>query len=122
MTIDEMKNSCIAQLLYGRTFLSIYAKELHALICDPQFMSTIWKINSTAPFDVEFPKDMNNPTHIAFKKETLYNYFVSDELFSRFPAYARIYTSVRSKNSTGLSAIISIYYAVRYIGLSSLTS
>lgn len=113
--MENIKQACIDQLLYKESFLTDYQIDLMELASDTSFMEIINKIALQVAPNVIFPKNKEDPAHLEFKRHYLYDVFVSEKMNERFPAYHRIYTSVRSLKQTGLSAIISIYYAVRYL-------
>ena len=113
--MENIKSACVDQLLYKEEFLKSYIKDLTELAGNSSFMQIINKIEQQIDSDVIFPKNKEDPIHVAFKRKYLYKIFVSENLNERFPAYNRIYTSVRDGKQTGLSAIISIYYGVRYL-------
>lgn len=113
--MENIKQACIDQLLYKESFLTDYQKDLMELASDTSFMEIINKIALQVAPNVIFPKNKEDPAHLEFKRHCLYDVFISDKLNEKFPAYHRIYTSVRNRKQTGLSAIISIYYGVRYL-------
>lgn len=113
--VENIKKKCIQQLLYKESFLIQYEKELMELAADASFMGIIHKIALQVDPKVIFPEDTEDPAHLEFKRYYLYDIFVSEKLNENFPAFCRIYTSVRNGKQTGLSAIISIYYGIRYL-------
>ena len=114
MTINEMQYACLSQLLHKELFLVEYKKDLEELARNADFMRIIYHISKHVTVDVEFPVNTNDPAHISFKRDHLYQMYKICRLHERFPAYARIYTKVVDRGNSGLSAIISIYYAARY--------
>ena len=117
MTTKEMQYACLSQLLYKESFLVEYKRELNELTHSADFMRIVQQISLHVTPDIEFPVNVNDPAHIAFKRKHLYEMSKICRLAERFPAYSSIYNSVTNRGGAGLSAIISIYYAARYYAL-----
>ena len=113
--MGNIKQACMEQLVYKEYFLTNYQQDLMELVSNPSFMEIIHKIALQVAPDVIFPENTEDPVHLEFKRHYLYDVFISERLNKKFPAYKRIYTSVRNGKQSGLSAIISIYYSVRYL-------
>lgn len=115
MTTNQMREVCIRELLFGRTFLTDYQSELDELSNDPSFVHTIINISASVSPEIEFSADPHSNAFLQFKKSNINNTFFNDNLKYRFPAYRDIVDSVVQRGKTGLSATISVYYAVRYL-------
>lgn len=121
MTPEEIKQACLDELLYKEDFLMSYQEDLRELASNVDFMRIINKCGDDVLPDIIFPSNKDNPEHKEFKQKYLYDSFVVEKLNDRFPAYRRIYTAVRNQGKTGLSAIISIYYGVRYLTVNAIS-
>ncbi len=121
MTTEKMTQVCLAELLRGEMFLMRYEEELEALAENPAFVQIINSICQQASSDVIFNANKKDPDHDSFKRQYLYDIFVVENLDGKFPAYRRIISSVRSQGDTLLSAVISIFYGVKYLMLAGLS-
>lgn len=119
MTPEEIRKICLNELLYKEDFLKLHQENLVELINNIDFIRLMEKICKEVSPDVIFSTDKENPDYKMFKNKYLYNTFASENLYNRFPAYRRIYTAVKEQGKTGLSAVISIFYAVKYLTINS---
>ena len=118
MTTNEKLNVCIRELLFGADFLSEYKAELNELFQDEYFMQVVNAIALSVPDETEFSLNMSDPEFINFKKSTISQTFFSKNL-KQFAAYFDIVADITKRRKTGLSATISVYYALRYMMLVS---
>ena len=118
MTVDQMREICVRELLFGRMFLSDYERELMELSGEPEFLQIISRISDSVPESLEFSLNPYLAEFIHFKKEIISDAFYRERLLFRFPAYCDIVDSVVKRGQKKLSATISVYYAVRYLMLS----
>ena len=71
MTINQMRETCIRELLFGRTFLTDYQRELNELSNDPSFVQTILDISESVSPETEFSTDPFSKAFLQFKKENI---------------------------------------------------
>lgn len=121
MTINQMRETCIRELLFGRTFLTDYQRELNELSNDPSFVQTILDISESVSPETEFSTDPFSKAFLQFKKENINSTFFNENLKFRFSAYRDIVDSVVRRGKTRLSAAISVYYAIRYLTMENVS-
>lgn len=121
MTVNQIRDICLRELLYGADFLTKYRSELDELVADLEFMRVIDDISGSVSEELEFSPDRFDPAFQQFKKANINDRFFKENLKFRFPAYCDIVDSVTTGGNKGMSAAISVYYALRYmdIGASS---
>ena len=115
MTINQICDVCVRELVFGALFLEDYQKELDVLSADTSFVKLIEEIGAMVPKSVEFSLNQNDPAFLRFKKNTISDAFFQSNVKQRYAAFRDIADSVLHRGQTGLSAAISVYYAVRYL-------
>ena len=61
MTVNQMREFCVGQLLFGRMFLSDYERELSELSGEQEFVQIISRISDSVPESLEFCSDTFSP-------------------------------------------------------------
>lgn len=120
MTKEQKLEICVRELLYGISFLSDYQKELSELLQNRTFMEVVDEISMSVPEATEFSLDSFSEEFKSFKKNKINQSFFERNLRKSCPAYDEILSSVMNRGKTGLSATISVYYALRYLEISAL--
>lgn len=115
MTPNQIFEICVRELVFGELFLNDYRNELDTLAADSFFVKMIGEIAATVPQSVEFSQDRNDAAFLRFKRDTINNTFFLHNAKQRYAAYRDIVDSVTRRGQTGLSASISVYYAIRYL-------
>lgn len=115
MNINEILDVCIRELLFGTAFLSDYKKELMLLYQEEKFLQIIDSISSSVSENVEFSIDPLLYEFKWFKLSKINDALNNERIMHCFPVYSNIIDSIIHRGKSGLSAAISVYYAIRYM-------